>query len=78
MATILYKDVVSAVVAAVGAEKGPGIVERQLQSKGISPDKFDAAQLQDVVVAICAAAKLYIADPGKKVSFEAGLRAMAK
>jgi len=77
MATIFYKDVVSAVVAAVGAEKGPGIVERQLQSKGISPDKFDASQLQGVLVAICSATKLYISDPAKKAGFEAKLRAMA-
>ena len=77
MPTPLYDKVVALVVSAAGSEKGPGIVERQLQSKGISLDSFGPAELKIVVIAIRTATKLYCPDPEKRAAFEAKLNAMA-
>jgi hypothetical protein len=76
MPTSFYNQVVSAVVAVAGPEKGPGIVERQLQSKDISPDGFGPSQFGLVYMSICYATKLYCADPVKRTNFEAKLKAM--
>jgi len=77
MASALYKQVVTLVTSYVGAEKGPGVVERQLKQCSASEDTFAAADLGKIVNFINAAARLYVPDKAKAAEMAEKLKAMA-
>lgn len=78
MANQLYKDIVTIVVSFVGAEKGPGIVERQLKfAAGATADTFSKDDLKKVQSALVTAAKLYLTDPSKFETLKSQVAAKA-
>lgn len=77
MASAYYAKVVNLVSSYVGAEKGPGIVERQLKYCTASADAFGAADLTKIVNYVAAASALYLPDKAKAAEMKERIKAMA-
>ena len=78
MPSPLYTEVVRIVTSFVGAEKGPGIVERQLKfAAGASADNFAKEHLQKIQGMLVTASKLYLADPSKFDTLKSQIAAKA-
>lgn len=78
MASELYKTLEALVSGAIGAEKGPGLVERQLQAKNlVSKDGFGPVELKLVMGSILGASRLYIPDADKREALKQQVEALA-
>lgn len=76
MPSSIYISVLNRLMSYLDRGKAEDVLKRYLSSDNVSPDTFNAQDLQRLMPKIVGAAGLYIADKGKREDMANALRAL--
>ena len=76
MPSPVYNQILNLIGNYVEKEKAAGVVNRQLSSKGLTPDALATKDLAAVMTAVSTAVGLYVPDPGRRDELKTKLKAM--